>query len=92
MGLLNKIKKGVIEGAATVLSTPARVRGNRVMRQADIDTAALKADRLSGGVPIEPDPSNPASRTRWLADDARYRRDPAFKAKIDARVKQMKGL
>lgn len=88
MGLLSKIKKKIINGAAEVLSTPARVRGNRVMRQADLDTWALKEDRKSGGNFIPPDPNNPASRVRQFADDARYRRSPAFKEKIDAQVKK----
>lgn len=77
--ILQKIKNKIIDKTADVLSLPAKLKSERVMRQASADAMALKKDRESGGNYIEPDATNPAWRARSLANDVRYRRGAPLK-------------
>lgn len=72
--VLQTIKNKIIDSTADVLSLPAKIKQNRVARQASVDTAALQADRKTGGNAITPDANSPAFQNRVLADDARFRR------------------
>ncbi len=74
VGIIASIKNKIIDKTSDVLSLPARMRANRISRQADSDVAILKKDAESGGNYIEPDSQNPAWRTRSLANEVRYRR------------------
>lgn len=73
--ILQKIKSGVINATANVISAPAQYRAYRQINQANADVKALKADRAIKGKPIEPyDESNPDFRTRMNAIGVRFRR------------------
>ena len=78
MGIIQKVKDKVIDATASAIaySTMGGRKYKRQQVQAENDIKILKADRASGGNPIEPDPTSKAWQTRSLANDVRFRRDP----------------
>ena len=73
-GIMQSIKNKIINGSATVLSTPARLKSNKIQRQATNDTQTLKDDRAIGKrTPYPYDESNPEFRTRINAIHVRER-------------------
>lgn len=73
MSILQTIKNKIIDKTSDVMALPARISAGRQIRQANSDTAVLKKDAESGGNYIEPDATNPAWRTRSLANEVRDR-------------------
>lgn len=72
--IISKIKKGIINATANVISAPAQIRAYRQIKQSNADVKMLKADRAIKGKPIEPyDESNPDFRTRMNAIGVRTR-------------------
>lgn len=66
-----KIKTKVIDVASDVMSAPARMKANRMIRQTNQDVKAIKAYQAIKGKPIEPyNESNPDFRTKMNAINA----------------------
>jgi len=80
---ISKVKAKVIDKASDVLSMPARMRANRIIRESGEDAKAIKAYRAIRGKPIEPfDESNPDFRTRANAIQAEFRTEQRSKKPI----------
>ncbi len=78
-GIISKIKSGVINTTANIISAPSQIRSYRVQKQSAEDAKAIKVGNMIKGKPIVPfDQSNPDFRTTMNAIGA--------KARTEARV------
>lgn len=72
MGVLNNIKRGVINATADVLSAPAKMRALRAKQQADSDVSILKTARAYKNAPNQAN-GGQAGMARSLASDIKDR-------------------
>jgi hypothetical protein len=74
IGIIQSIKNKIIDKTSDVMSLPARIKANTMMRQSANDVKTLKADRERGGnQPYPNDESNPQFRTQMNAIEVRNR-------------------
>ena len=78
MGIISKIKKGVINTTSDIISAPGRLRSYRVQKRADADVKILKQDRANKQAgyqynPNEGDHTDPNFRTHLMAEEVRGR-------------------
>lgn len=102
MSIASAVKKQI----KTTLALPANTvrlgkelgrisRYRKMEKQGYADAEILRADRASGGRPLDPnniDPSDPMVQNRTLANEVRYRRDPKYREALKSKSAAMRGI
>lgn len=88
--ILRKIRTGVKNVVSDVKAIPAKIKQNKIDKQNRYDEAVMKEYEKVKDIPIEPaNESNPVFRANVNANEVRYRRDPAYRAEIDKKKKEV---